>query len=1138
MNFVHLHNHTEYSLLDGACRINELVERAKELDMPAVTMTDHGNLFGAVHFFKTADKAGIKPIIGQEFYIAPGDMYHKAYIDGRPPNLNHLVILAKNQKGWENLIWLSSIAYTEGFYFKPRLDKKTLREHSEGLIALSACLKGEVNEHIRYNRIDEAKNSARDYMDIFGRENFYIELMNHGIEDEVKSIEPLANLAKEMGIGIVATNDSHYLNREDAEYHDVLLAVGTKKLVSDKDRLKFANEEFYFKTQEEMIELFKDYPEAIENTLKIADEIDFKMELGKLHFPEFPVPGGGNVETYLREKSKEGLYKRYKKVEKKHLDRLEHELNIIEKMGFPGYFAIVADFTKAARERNISVGPGRGSGGGSLVAYCMEITDFDPLKYELLFERFLNPERQSMPDFDIDFSDNKRELVIDYVREKYGDESVAHIATFGKMKARAALKDVGRALGYSFDDMNKLAKLIPENAKLQQAYEENPEMEEFIKKHDMHKLFDFAKRIEGLPRHTSIHAAGVVITPGPTTDFVPLFVTSKKDVATQIDKDYVEELGLLKMDFLGLRTLTVIDDTIKQIKYTSDEDVDIRAIDQEDQKVFKIFADGNTTGLFQFESDGMTRYLMQLKPDSIEDLIAMNALYRPGPMGNIPLYISRKHGEEDVEFLHEDLEPILKDTQGIIIYQEQVMRIAQKIGGFSLGEADILRRAMGKKKIKLMEDQRKVFIERAVKKGYKKKFVEKLFEFINKFAEYGFNKSHSAAYAILAYQTAWLKCYYPVEFTAANLTSFVSRADRLQILLDDIKRLGIEILKPSINNSFWDFSVEKGKIRFGLGAIKSLGEETAKQIIKDREEKGDFPGLYEFCDRSAKFGLNSRSLLNLIYAGALDDFGLSRAALANHADRAIKFAQENAKKSDMQLTFFDIGAMDKKDEYPDVTDKPEWELAEYLKNEKNALGFFQSGHPLEGYTKILEMIQAIRIDLLEEVGDGRIVTIAGQVTDYRVTKTKKGHPMSYGTLEDETGSITFKLYPRAYKMQKVKVQSGELYIMQGQLEQRGGIEISIEKIASLQGIHQRLAQQLHIRIDTKIHNREIQEELLEILKKYPGKIPVILHVQTKNNFKKARVRIVEICTQKELIQEAKSLMAEENVWVNYSTSIF
>jgi DNA polymerase-3 subunit alpha len=768
------------------------------------------------------------------------------------------------------------------------VDKEFLSRHSEGLIALSGCLQGEVNFHLNLDEKDEAVRAAIEYCDIFGRENFFLELMDHGLPDEVRILPKIVSLSAQLGIGLVATNDIHYLDKNDADYHEAVLAIGTKKTLDDPDRMTFGSNEFYMKTEEEMRALFPDHGTAIENTLLIAERVDFKMEMDTLHFPVFETDNGESVEDYLRNHARTGMMERYTEISPELEKRLEYELDMITDMGFAGYYAIVADFIAEARRMDISVGPGRGSGGGSLVAYCTGITDFDPMKYDLLFERFLNPARKTMPDFDIDFTDTRREEVIEYVRKKYGKESVAHIITFNTLKAKQAVKDVGRVLGANFNDMNMLSKLIPDNAKLSDALEQSRELREFVAERGYEKILDYAARLEGLPRQPGMHAAGIVIAPGPVTDYVPLFVSNKDEVMTQYDKDFVEKLGLIKMDFLGLRTLSVIDETKRLVKEDTGDTIDLRKIDERDPKVFSIFTRGETTGVFQFESDGMTRYLMQLAPDCIPDLIAMNALYRPGPMENIPSFIKRKRGEEEIDYFHDDLKPILADTYGIIVYQEQVMLISQKIAGYSLGEADILRRAMGKKKVELMAQQREEFVKKAVERGHKKKFSEDLFNLVDKFAGYGFNKSHAAAYAIIAYQTAWLKCYYPVHFMAANLTSEIGNFTRLGILNEELKKMCIELLPPDVNKSLWRFSVQKNKdgkpaIRFGLGGIKGVGTEFANTLVQNRNEKGDFISFTDFSNRMSGFGMNIKVLESLIHSGALDVMKLTRRTMSEAA---------------------------------------------------------------------------------------------------------------------------------------------------------------------------------------------------------------------------------------------------------------
>ncbi len=1135
MSFVHLHTHSEFSLLDGAIRVGDLVDKAIEYKMPAVAITDHGNMFAAVNFFKTAHKEGIKPIIGEEFYVNPDGMDSRHIKPGTPQSGYHLTLLAQNETGWKNIMRLSSDSYTRGFYYKPKIDMDFLEGHAEGIIALSGCLQGEIPQLLLKGDDKGAKEVAIKMRDLFGQEKFYIELMNHGFDGEIEVLPKLIQLARDLGIGLVATNDAHYLNREDAEYHDILLAVGTKKLRDDKDRtMRFLpNQEIYFKSPQEMRRLFADVPEACDNTLKIADMIDFKMDIGTLHFPEYDT-GDQRIEEYLRVESEKGMAERYgDDIPKSHWDRLEHELNIINEMGFPGYFAICADFTREARNLGVRVGPGRGSGGGSIVAYAMGITDFDPMQYNLLFERFLNPERKSMPDFDIDFADDKREEVIEYVKKKYGNESVAHVISFGTMKAKAAVKDVGRALGKSFDDMNTLSKLMPDNMKIEKALEESEELRKYVADNNMQEVMKAAQMLEGLPRHTSMHAAGIVITPGATTNFVPLFKTNKDDITTQFDKNYVEDLGLLKMDFLGLRTLTVITESLKLVDANHDQKLRMDRIDYTDQDVFKIFDRGETVGVFQFESAGMKRYLMQLHPDSVEDLIAMNALYRPGPMENIPTYIRRKHGEEESDYYHEDFKPILETTHGIMVYQEQIMLLAQKMAGYSLGDADILRRAIGKKKLDVMQQQREIFIKRSEEQGYSRDFGEKMFDLIEKFANYGFNKSHSAAYAILAYQTAYLKHYFPIEFMAANLTSEIGTGDRIRILMDECRRMEIEVRLPSVQKSDWVFLVEDGGIRFGLGAVKMVGTEFVRKLIEDRKRDGLFKDFYDFCARMVRYGLNQRLLEFLITAGALDDFGISRSVLFEAAEQGIKFGQEKAGRNAQQLTFFDTGLMDRSEQYPPMPDVPDWTITYQLEKEEEALGFYLSGHPLEEWDFLLGDIQTETLEKVQSLPQDTEVMVCGILAGWRNVTTKKKMPMATGRLEDKTSSIAIVAFPRDFARITEQFNPGNTVILRGKIQERGEKQIQILDMVSVERTLAEKTKGLNMRLDlSRYSDRQSFSDLINILSAYPGDGDLILHaIDGDGAFQKKIIsRRFRVARTSKLYRQLSEELGDENIW--------
>ena len=880
--FVHLHNHSDYSLLDGAQTVQTLVNTIDDLNMDSVALTEHGNLFSVIPYYKAAQKAGVKPIIGCETYVAVGSRFDKkARSDGGWGN-NHLVLLAQNYKGYQNLMKLVTHGYLEGFYYRPRIDIDLLKEHSEGLVCLSGCLKGEIPEKMLKDDWKGAKDAALRFAEIF-EDRFYLEVQNHGIPDEIQNIQNMKKLSTELNLPMVATNDAHYAKHEHWEAHDVHICLGTGKDRDDPKRLRYATPEFYFKTQDQMFEMFKDVPGAIENTRKIADSIDFEIPMGDYHLPNFPIPKdaeNSNADDYLKSLCVEGVKNRYGEYSHDLEHRLDHELGVIKKMGFAGYFLITADFVKYAKDNMIPVGPGRGSAAGSLVSYSLGITTVDPIRHKLLFERFLNPDRISMPDIDIDFCIERRGEVIDYIKTQYGENSVTQIITFGKMKARQVVRDVGRVLGYSFGEVDKLAKMIPTtlNITLDEALDQSPELMA-ASKGEFKELFDYSKILEGMNRHASIHAAGVVIAPGELTDYVPLYRSSQGDITSQYDMKGLEDLGLLKLDFLGLRNLTVIDNTIKLIEENGKK-IDIENIPFDDQEVYKLFTKGLTIGVFQFESSGMREFLKKLKPTVIEDLIAMNALYRPGPMNNIDDFIRRKHGKTKIHYLHPSMEDILKETYGIIVYQEQVMQIANEVAGFSLAEADIMRRAMGKKIKKLMDELKIKFIDGAKKKnGIEPEMAKQIYELIEKFAEYGFNKSHSTAYAYVAYQTAWLKTHYPAEFMSANLTSEMSNIDSIVILINECRKMKIEVNPPDVNISSIDFRpVDSRTISFGLNAIKNVGTKALEQIIESRKEKKNMNRFMTLRLMLRLKPLIKKVLESLIMAGAMDSLEGNRSS--------------------------------------------------------------------------------------------------------------------------------------------------------------------------------------------------------------------------------------------------------------------
>ncbi len=1016
-NFVHLHVHTEYSLLDGASRIDTLVQKAKQLNMPAIAITDHGSMYGVIDFYKSAKKHGIKPIIGCEVYIAPKSRHEKSAIEGE--SSYHLVLLAENQIGYQNLIALVSKAYSEGFYYKPRIDKELLKEYNEGLICLSACIAGEIPQLLLNGNKEKAEVVIQEYLDIFGKDNFFIEIQDHGLPEQKSTNPILIELANKYQIGLVATNDLHYINKDDSEFHDVLLCIQTGKTVEDEYRMRFPNNQFYLKSTEEMKLLFGKYQEALSNTVKIAQRCNVDFVFGHLHLPEFPMPADKTDNEYLRQLCQERILKRFKTDNDEIRDRLDFELQVIAKMGYASYFLIVWDFINYAKENNIAVGPGRGSAAGSIVAFLLGITNIDPLKYGLLFERFLNPERVTMPDIDIDFCYVKRAKVIEYVANRYGADHVAQIITFGTMAAKAAIRDVGRALNLPYSEVDKVAKMISNELgiTIDKALNNNQELKElYDSDENVKKLVDLAKQVEGLPRHASTHAAGVVIAKNPLNTYVPLQNNANDGFPiTQYDKDRVEELGLLKMDLLGLRTLTVISDALELIKQNKGISIDIDEIDLNDAKTGEMLATGDTAGVFQMESTGMTALVKELKPECFADLIPLVALYRPGPLGSgmVADFIDGRHQRKEVSYLHPLLEEILKDTFGVILYQEQVMQIASVLGGFSLGQADLLRRAMGKKKHDVLEAQKETFLDGAKQNGLDKKLAEEIFELMAHFADYGFNKSHSAAYALVAYQTAYLKAHYPQEFMAAMLSSVMGTNDKIGFYIERCKHMGIAVLPPDVNASLASFSVDNLSIRFGLAAVKNVGENAIVNLIKARTDKGPFTSLVDFCTKVDMRLVNKRVIESLIKCGAFDSFGNKRSQLFIILEKAVEVAAQKQKDElTGQLGLFGEVEMQQADDIA-LPNIPEWPKDQILALEKEITGFYITGHPLDQYREKLNKYSNIN-QLNNENYDGKTVKIAGLITSLKRLTTKKGDNMCFLEVEDFTDKIEVVVFPKIF----------------------------------------------------------------------------------------------------------------------------
>jgi DNA polymerase-3 subunit alpha len=1121
--------------------LDDLVAVAEEFKLPALAITDHGNMFGVIEFYKKCMTGGIKPIIGCEMYVAPQDRRKKEPIKGLPDAGYHLILLVKNHTGYKNLMKLSTIGYLEGFYHKPRIDKEVLKQHSEGLLGMSSCLHGEIPSLLLNGNYDKARKVTEEYKEILGDGNFFFEIQNHQIDEEKKVIPLLAKLAEEIKVGLVATNDCHYLKKEHAPAHDALLCIQTGKKVTDADRMKFANDEMYFKSPEEMKKLFADYPSALENTLRIAEQCNLDLEFGKTHLPEFPPPPGfDDLDSYLDFLAQKGLGQRYSKVTPGLEERLEYELKVIKQMGFAGYFLIVKDFIDYAKNKGIRVGPGRGSVGGSLVSYCLGITNIDPIKYGLLFERFLNPERISLPDIDIDFSDRERDKIIRYVINKYGEDNVAQIITFGTMAARAVVRDVGRVLDISYSEVDRIAKMIPwvPDMTLKTAIEQNRELASLIKSDPrLEKLISYSEILEGLCRHASTHAAGVVIAPKALTEYVPLYKGSKEEITTQYDMLGIEEIGLLKMDFLGLRTLTVIDDTLQMLREDQNIVLDIDSIPLDDKKTYKLFSNGETVGIFQFESSGMRDYLTKLRPESVDELTAMNALYRPGPLDSrmTDEYIDRKRGLKQIAYEHPLLEPILKETHGVIVYQEQVLKIASDLAGYSLGKADILRKAMGKKKAELMVQQREEFKKGAKALGIKQEVSDKIFDLMATFGRYGFNKAHSAGYAYLAYQTAYLKAHYPVEFMAATMTSEIGNTDRIVVLMDECKRMGIDVLPPDVNHSMGKFAVVGNKIRFGLEAVKNVGHGAIEAIVQAREKVGKFKDLFQFCAEVDLSGLNKRVLESLIQAGAFDSVSKHRSQLMASLDVAMNYGQtiqEDKKRG--QTSLFDLGGETKVIPVPKMADVPEWPISEILSKEKEMLGFYVSGHPLTKYEEELKTFVTRDTQSLEEAKDGEEVYIGGVITHVKTSIDRKKKQMAFATLEDFVGTVEVVIFSDCYEKSRRIIRSDSMVLVKGRASTKEGekAKVVISDIIGLSKSYQELKPPLHILLFSAGTSEDVVSPLKEILSAHPGKSPVILHVRTDDQELKMKLKNESVEVSKELLEKLKGLIGEKNVYLN------
>ncbi|MFY9562368.1 MAG: DNA polymerase III subunit alpha [Terriglobales bacterium] len=1134
--FVHLHLHTDYSLLDGACDVEKLMHRVKELGMPAVAMTDHGNIFGAVHFVNAAHQEGVKPIVGCELYICKKDDHN---IERTPPEgdtYNHLLVLAENEEGYRNLVKITSEASLHGFYYKPRVSKKFLAEHSKGLIGLSGCLKGEVAERLMENKYDAAREAAGFYRDLFGKENFFLEIQDQGLEQEHRIRSGLLQLEKDLALPLVATNDSHYLSEEDAHAQDVMVCIQTGKSIQDANRMKFQGTQFYVKSHDEMYRVFKDSPDVLARTLDIAERCSLRLEKVPTPFPHFEVPAGFTLDSYFEHVTREGFARRMdvlrglsaqgrlKHPLSDYEPRLSRELAIIQQMKFSGYFLIVWDFIRYAKERNIPVGPGRGSAAGALVAYSLGITDLDPLQHALLFERFLNPERISMPDIDIDFCMNRRDEVIKYVTEKYGRENVAQIITFGTMAAKAAIKDVGRAMDMPYTDVDRIAKMVPAtlNIKLDDAIKESPQMREaYDKDPQVRQLLDTARKLEGLVRNSGVHAAGVVISPRPLIELVPLHKTKNDEIVTAFDMVAIEKMGLLKMDFLGLTTLTILDDTLKLIALAQEKEaagksarttqITLDDIPLEDQETYdKVFHRGLTSGVFQFESHGMRDVLRRYQPNSIEDLTALNALYRPGPIqgGMIDDFVERKHGRRRVEYELPELKEILEETLGVIVYQEQVMQIANRLAGYSLGDADLLRRAMGKKKPEEMAAQRERFVQGAVKNGFPPRKIEKIFDLMAQFAGYGFNKSHSAAYALLAYHTAYLKTHYPVEFMASLLTSVTGSTDDVVKYINECREMGIAVEPPDINVSDANFTPHGSAIQFGLAAVKNVGGNAIESIVAARKKLGrNFRSLFEFCEEVDLRMLNKRVLESLIKSGAMDSLG-RRAQLMQALDKAIDRAQKTQRDAESgQHGLFGVFA----DEHVQhdnnaLPDNPDWDEHTRLAAEKEILGFFITGHPLEKYKDKLLDLSALSTEeingMKRSTGKDENITAAGLITNLRVAKSKRGELWAQGALEDMSGKVELLVFPEAFRKlgEKVKLEVPVLIRGGVRIEEGANAKLTVNDIVPIDEAKVPLPKALRIRILAESATEDTVSALHALFHDRPGEAKVLFDVERQGDF--------------------------------------
>ena len=1152
--FVHLHVHSEYSLLDGAAQLEKLVAKAKALKFPAIALTDHGNLFGAIDFYLAAQKAGIKPILGCELYVAPGGRKERASSEGGYEGANHLTVLVRDVTGYKNLIKLVSKAYLEGFYYKPRVDKELLAQHADGLLVLSGCLNSEVSRHLSAGDTEKARQTAGWYQEVFGKDHYFMEVQAHGLPEQVRVTAETLKIARALNAPVAGTNDSHYLEGTHGRAHEALLCIQTGSTLNDPDRWRFSTQEFYVKSAEEMAVVFAEIPDACRNTLTVAERCNLELGFGKFHLPRYVVPDAHTLESYLHELARTGLRKRYGANPGDAVEaRLAHELAVIEKMGFAGYFLVVWDFIHYARQHGIAVGPGRGSSAGSLVAYCLGITNVDPMRYGLLFERFLNPERISMPDMDIDFADDRRDEVIRYVADRYGRDRVAHIITFGTLGAKAAIRDVGRVLGMSYADVDRIAKLVPNfplNITLDDAAQKSLPLAELVRTQaPVKELWDIARTLEGCTRHASVHASAVVIADDPLDEYIPLYKDPKRpELITGYAMGPIEKLGLLKMDFLGLRTLTVLANTAALIKQSRGIDIDFDALPLDDARTYAMLTDAKTFGVFQLESAGMRDALRGLKPERLEDLIAMVSLYRPGPMELIPDFINRKHGRAKIKYEHPAMETFTRETYGIMVYQEQIMQIASEMAGFTMGEADILRRAMGKKDRDLMAKQREKFLAGCAERGIAAAKADRVWELMEKFAGYGFNKSHAAAYALVAYQTGYFKANYPVEFMAALLTSEMGDTDKIVKYADECRAMGIQVQPPDVNVSAVQFSVSGDTIRFGLAAIKNVGEAAMESILETRAEQGSFKTLDDFCARVDLRLVNRRVIESLIKAGAFDSLGLTRRHLLEATDAALEAGQRDQRdRAEGQGSFFDLlpPAPAPRTIEPSVA-TPEWDEDQRLAFEKEVLGFYISGHPLARFAPVVESMGVTRSSELPTRSAGARVLLLGQVSQLKETSTKSGNRMAFFTLEDMDGTVEVTVFPEPFKAGAAVLRARDPVLVRGRIDDGDkGRVVLAEDVRALESALAAQAPRAggdaaatpnacRVRVQATGDAAAAIASLRQVLAEHPGSVPVFVHVVLPGHEVVVRARGITIEPGPDLVGKLDALLGPGALTVEHA----